>query len=75
MLGLNINLGKSELVPIGDVQNMQELVEMLFCRQSSLPLKYFGLLLGATFKHKDDFESYFGKYGADISLLEEIVFI
>ena len=75
VLGLNINLGKSELVPIGDVQNMQELVEMLVCRQSSLPLKYLGLLLGATFKDKDNFESYFEKDGVDISLLEEIVFI
>ena len=60
---------------MGDVQNMTELVEILACRQSSLPLKYLGLLLGATFKDKDDFESYFGKAGADISLLEEIVFI
>ena len=48
--GLRINLGKSELVPIGVVHNMDVLVEMLGCRQSSLPLKYLGLLLGAKFK-------------------------
>ena len=48
--GLRINLGKCELVPIGVVHNMDVLVEMLGCRQSSLPLRYLGLLLGAKFK-------------------------
>ena len=52
MSSLKINLGKSELVPIGDVPNMEELVEMLGCRQSSLPLKYLGLPLGATYKEE-----------------------
>ena len=48
--GLRINLGKSELVPIGVVHNMDVLVGMLGYRQSSLPLRYLGLLLGAKFK-------------------------
>ena len=52
VLGLKINLGKLEWVPIGDVPNMEELVEMLGCRQSFLPLKYLSLLLGATYKEK-----------------------
>ena len=43
-------MGKSELVPIGVVRNMDVLVGMLGCRQSSLPLKYLGLPLGAKFK-------------------------
>ena len=47
---LRINLGKSELVPIGVVHNMDVLVGMLGYRQSSLPLRYLGLLLGAKFK-------------------------
>ena len=50
--GLKINLGKSELVPVGDVPNLYELVEILGCRESALPLKYLGLPLGATFKDK-----------------------
>ena len=50
VFGLRINLGKSELVPIGVVHNMDVLVGMVGCRQSSLPLKYLGLLLGAKFK-------------------------
>ena len=48
--GLRINLGKSELVPIGVVHNMDVLVGMLGCWQSSLPLRYLGLSLGAKFK-------------------------
>ncbi|XP_075658256.1 uncharacterized protein LOC142628131 [Castanea sativa] len=49
--GLKINLLKSKLVLI-DVPNMDELVEILGCQQSSLPLKYFGLPLGASHKEK-----------------------
>ena len=49
-LGLSINLGKSELVLVGAVHNLEVLVGLLGCRQSSLPLKYLGLLLGAKFK-------------------------
>nr|XP_023889789.1 uncharacterized protein LOC112001857 [Quercus suber] len=41
-----------ELVPTGNVPNMEELVEILGCRQSSLPLKYLGPLLGAS--HKEE---------------------
>ena len=48
--GLCINLGKSELVPVGGVHNLEALVGMLGCGQSSLPLKYLGLPLGAKFK-------------------------
>ena len=50
MLGLRINLGKSKLVPIGEVHNLEALVGLLGCGQSSLPLKYLDLPLGAKFK-------------------------
>ena len=49
--GLRINLGKSELVPVGGVHNLEALVGLLGCGQSSLPLKYLGLPLGAKFKN------------------------
>ena len=39
VLGLRINLGKSELVPVGVVHNLHVLVRLLGCRHSSLPLK------------------------------------
>ena len=52
MSRLKINLLKSELVQIGIMPNMEDLVEILSYRQSSLPLKYLGLPLGAT--HKEE---------------------
>ena len=50
--GLRINLAKLELVPIGNVNNVEGLVNILRCRVSSVPLKYLGLSLGASFKAK-----------------------
>lgn len=49
---LKINLGKSELVLVGDMNNMGELVALLGCRQALLPVKYLDLLLGAKFKER-----------------------
>ena len=48
--GLRINLGKSKLVHVGEVHNLEALVGLLGCGQSSLPLKYLDLSLGAKFK-------------------------
>ena len=48
--GLKINLGKSEMVLVGEVHNLDVLVGLLGCRHSSLPLKYLILPLGAKFK-------------------------
>ena len=53
IFGLKINLGKSEMVLVGDVPNMEELACILGCKQAlraSLPMKYLGLPLGAKFK-------------------------
>lgn len=50
--GLKINLGKSELVPVGVVHNFELLLNVLGCKQGSLPMKYLGLALGANFKDK-----------------------
>ena len=52
MSGLHIKLAKSELVPIGEVTNMGELVAFLGCRWSSLPMTYLGLPLSAKFKDR-----------------------
>ena len=49
---LKINLGKSELVPVGVVHNINLLLNVLGCKQGSLPMKYLGLPLGANFKEK-----------------------
>jgi hypothetical protein len=44
---LKVNLAKLELVPVGNVHNVDGLACVLGCGVSSLPLKYLGLPLGA----------------------------
>jgi hypothetical protein len=48
--GLGVNMGKSEVVPVGEVLNLQQLAGILCCRIGSLPMSYLGLPLGASFK-------------------------
>ncbi|XP_042980208.1 uncharacterized protein LOC122310380 [Carya illinoinensis] len=43
-------LGKSEMVAVGVVPRINRLTNLLGCKVSSLPMKYLGLPLGATFK-------------------------
>jgi hypothetical protein len=50
--GLKINLAKSELVLVGNVDNVDGLAGIMGCGVSSLPLKYLGLPLGASYKAK-----------------------
>jgi hypothetical protein len=59
--GLKINLDKSVLVPVGHVDNMDDLAGILGCGVSSLPLKYLGLPLGAPFKAKFSWDEVIGK--------------
>jgi hypothetical protein len=49
---LKINLTKSELVLVGNVNSVESLARILGCRVSSLPMKYLGLPLGASLKVK-----------------------
>ena len=48
--GLRINFGKSKLVLVEVVHNLDVLVGLLGCKQSSLTLKYLGLSLDAKFE-------------------------
>ena len=50
MLGLRINLSKSEIIPVGPVVNVDELALELGCGIGSLPTSYLGLPLGAPHK-------------------------
>jgi len=59
--GLKINLDKSVLVPVGIVDNMDDLPSILGCGVSSLPLKYLGLPLEAPFKAKSCWDEVVGK--------------
>ncbi|XP_075645160.1 uncharacterized protein LOC142616177 [Castanea sativa] len=48
--GLKVNVGKSEIVPVGEVNNLDALANVLQCRVGSLPMKYLGMPLGSSFK-------------------------
>ena len=50
--GLKINLSKSEMVPMGQVPNIDVLAVILGCNITHLPMNYLGLPLGAKFKSK-----------------------
>ena len=48
--GLKVNVGKSEIIPVGEVNNLDALANILQCRMGSLPMKYLGMPLGTSFK-------------------------
>ena len=50
--GLKVNLTKSSLVPVGSLDDVDQLAGSLGCGTAALPLKYLGLPLGASFKLK-----------------------
>ena len=41
-MGLKVNVGKSEIVLVGEVNNLDALANILQCRVGSLPMKYLG---------------------------------
>jgi hypothetical protein len=47
---VEVNFGKSDIVPIGEVEDVDNLAQILGCRVVSLPLKYLGLSLGASYE-------------------------
>ena len=48
--GLKINLSKSVIVPIGEVEDVEGLSRILGCGVESLPLRNLGLPLGASYR-------------------------
>ena len=48
--GLKVNVGKSEIVPIGEVRNIQSLANILQYRVESLPMIYLDMPLGTLYK-------------------------
>ena len=48
--GLRINLEKSKVIPMGKVENIDELAQALDCWVGGLPSSYLGLPLGTPFK-------------------------
>lgn len=50
MSGLKINLEKSEMIPIGEMDNLEELDCEIGSKVGKLPSSYVGLLLEASYK-------------------------
>ncbi|RVW77557.1 putative ribonuclease H protein [Vitis vinifera] len=48
--GLKINLDKSEVIPVGEVEGVNEMVVEIGCKVGQLPAVYLGLPLGASNK-------------------------
>jgi hypothetical protein len=48
--GFKVNLGKSEIVTICEVEDIGALATILGCSVAALPMKYLGLPLGASYK-------------------------
>ncbi|RVW54709.1 NADH dehydrogenase [ubiquinone] flavoprotein 2, mitochondrial [Vitis vinifera] len=50
ILGLKVNLSKTEAIPVGEGILMETLASVLGCKIGSLPTSYLGLPLGAPYK-------------------------
>ena len=61
MSSLKINLAKSELVLVGNVNNVDGMANILSCKVSSLHMKYLGLPLGAPPKAKSIWDGFIEK--------------
>ena len=62
--GFSVNLDKSQLIPVGKVENVEELAQEFGCKVRVLPSTYLSLPLGASFKFVivwDDVEEKFRK--------------
>jgi hypothetical protein len=48
--GLKVNMAKSKMIPIGEVQNLPNLADILSCKIGVLPMNFLGMPLGSSFK-------------------------
>ena len=47
---MKVNVRKSKIVPVREVNNLDALANILHCRVGNLPMKYLGMPLGTYFK-------------------------
>ena len=52
MTGLKVNVQKSEMVPIGEVDDVHALAEILGSRVGTLPISYLGMPLGPSYNSR-----------------------
>ena len=56
--GLRVNGSKSEIVPVGDVENLNVLARVLCYKVGSLPMTYLGMPLRAHYKDSSIWNPY-----------------
>ena len=66
---------KSEIVPVGEVGNIDALAAILRCRVGSLPMKYLGMPLGTSFKTTFIWNPIFGEDREEVVWLEAFIFV
>ena len=47
IIGLKVNVQKSEMVPIGEIDDVHALAKILGCKVGTLPMSYLGMPLEA----------------------------
>ncbi len=50
MIGLKVNMTKSEMIPIGELPNLPVMTDNLCCQIGELPMNYLHMPLGSLFK-------------------------
>ena len=50
MTAFKVNVAKSKMVPIGEVNNVHALAKILGCRVGARPMTYLGMPLGGSHK-------------------------
>lgn len=73
IVGLKINLEKSELIPIGEVANVQDLVLELCCRVREFPT-YSRLPLGTLFRAEAVWDIMQGRFHGKTFVVEKIIY-
>ena len=73
--GLKVNVSKSEMVPISEVNNMHALVEILGCRVRSLPMTYHGIPLWQSHKAPSIWNAILKNNGTEVSWVKEAIFV
>ena len=72
--GLRINLEKSELIPVGRVENLDDLLDELGCKMGSPPFSYLGLPLGAPFKYTVAWDGVEEEFHKRLSMWKQLYF-
>ena len=72
---LKVNIGKSEIVPVGVVGSLNALASVLGCNIGRLPMIYLGMTLGSHFKDPSIWNPIIEKNGEETIWLEMSLFV